>query len=67
MAASHTLSGSQTQQTKVDRRCNAAMMPWIIEELQWKAREMARWGWPLQISADIIGGGGREVKRILTN
>ena len=26
--------------TRVDRRCNAAMMPWIIEELKLKADEM---------------------------
>lgn len=27
-------------QTRVDRRCNASMMPWIIEELKLKAGEM---------------------------
>ena len=26
--------------TKVDRRCNSSMMPWIIEELKLKADEM---------------------------
>lgn len=27
-------------QTRVDRRCNSSMMPWIIEELKLKASEM---------------------------
>lgn len=27
-------------QTRVDRRCNSSMMPWIIEELKLKADEM---------------------------
>lgn len=47
-----TMSGSQSTgnqslfniyylgQTRVDRRCNSSMMPWIIEELKLKAREM---------------------------
>lgn len=26
--------------TRVDRRCNSSMMPWIIEELKLKADEM---------------------------
>lgn len=26
--------------TRVDRRCNSSMMPWIIEELKLKAGEM---------------------------
>lgn len=42
-----TLSGSHSLfniyylgQTRVDRRCNSSMMPWIIEELKLKSREM---------------------------
>lgn len=45
--ADRSLSGSQSLfniyflgQAKVDRRCNSAMMPWIIEELKLKADEM---------------------------
>jgi len=41
-------------QTKVDRRCNSSMMPWIIEELKLSADKM-RFIW--LSPGDLIGCG----------